>query len=751
MWRSLSFLALTAIFTSTAFAQNPFEELHSFTVTTSDRYDMHAVVTEVDIGNYKTVKSQALVICPTGTADLNDAKCNASYKRTGNANDLGGILIDAKQGDTIDVNLINELPAHTSMNHCMDGHGWDNSDGWVANYGLVNLHTHGLLVKPYGRETTDGVSTYGDYVYDCTQQGVTAETIFPSMHYKIAIPADTTQPSGMNWFHPHVHGIAKAQVSSGMAGMLAVGAPQDYLCLSPDNTANPPTCNDKPDAFHNIQVRNMLLRDAQIVQLGTSLKWLNHADETPDFCEPDKISEITGECKMRGDLTVPDSDLAGSTLVPSDGRWVYTINGVQYPEWSLETGKTGEIWRLQNASANITYLLSLRLVGEGMKRKFQVLSMDGAGLAPGAKSTELPGAIEEILLMPGSRADIYVDGGKDNSGNVCSAAIPCPKEDFQLVTAAYQAGFAPDDADTWPQISLAKFSLPDRTIAGSLLSLRIPPSNGSRNFSSSVRATDAEKVTAIMKNCMDVPDDKTAATYLDLMTKVQGGNAYRRVYFGIAKDGAGNEAFLLGNTIVEGNTEMTPAGVPINADNPVELRQASMTDDKANLCVLFGEGTEKWELINVSKEVHNFHIHQMKFSVESDTKKWRTPSDLDLQQLPNSIVLNSGKYPLLHDTIVVPRGYSNCALAINTVRDNTVDPPTVRFLLDPTQTCNGSERSVNNTSGMLPISLSFNGAYLQSPVNKPAKFPFHCHILEHEDLGMMAKIAVIGSDPIMSP
>ncbi len=758
----LSYFTLLACLSSNALAQataNSFVDLRIFEAKdgsgTAQTYDVHATVTNVDIGDTKNVSSQTLVICPRGKP-VDDLTCNATYKRSSVASEMGGVLIQAEPGNTLDMNLINEIAAGTVPTHCMDKHAW-NATGWKAESGLVNLHTHGLLVKPDPRRT-DG--TYGDYVYDCTQQGAAAAPVFPNMHYKIDIPGGAeSQPKGMNWFHPHVHGIAKAQVSSGMAGMIAVGNPEDYLCLKQNSDG---TCGDDPAAnpFANITTRHMLLRDAQLVQLADAGPWFNNANEDPGFCDPASISAIPGECGMVDGFTIIDT-----TVQPFAGKWVYTINGVQYPQWQLGAGQTGEIWRLQNASANITYKLSMRLLDvsgneTGKRRSFQVLSMDGAGLPSPNNSTVKPGVISELLLMPGSRADIYIDGGVNVDGVSCAdAGVNCPKEVFNFTTGAYQAGFVPGDADTWSEIALGKFILPQRTLALASLALKPQQQLASMRIQNAVAsASDQQIMDSIIANCMDVenPNDPAltaaaAATYLENMRKVGDGRAYRRLYFGISTNLAGKEVFLLGDTIVDrsaGNKEFTHSGDEITTLNPVELREVNMHDPKANLCVLFGAGMERWELVNVSKEVHNFHIHQMKFAVDPDPANWRTPSDIDRQTLPDSLIVKAGTEALMHDTIVVPRGDSSCVAAIQNL-PTTIAPAVDRFILRPyPNPCNGS--GANNgtgqyydTSGMLPIQMNFNGGHLESKVGTPYKFPFHCHILEHEDAGMMAKIAVV--------
>ncbi len=94
---------------------------------------------------------------------------------------------------------------------------------------------------------------------------------------------------------------------------------------------------------------------------------------------------------------------------------------------------------------------------------------------------------------------------------------------------------------------------------------------------------------------------------------------------------------------------------------------------------------EEWHVVNVTYEIHDFHIHQIHFLIES---------------------INGVKqaHPHWADTVIVPhrRGIGNGSI-----------PGSVVLLLD-----------------------------FRDPVIK-GEFVFHCHILDHEDQGMMAKIQVI--------
>jgi suppressor of ftsI len=75
----------------------------------------------------------------------------------------------------------------------------------------TNLHVHGMHVSPAGRS---------DNIFLHIDPG-------DSFDYEYAIPAD--HPSGLYWYHPHLHGLTTEQLSSGMAGALIVEGELDQL------------------------------------------------------------------------------------------------------------------------------------------------------------------------------------------------------------------------------------------------------------------------------------------------------------------------------------------------------------------------------------------------------------------------------------------------------------------------------------------------------------------------------------------
>ena len=122
---------------------------------------------------------------------------------------------------------------------------------------------------------------------------------------------------------------------------------------------------------------------------------------------------------------------------------------------------------------------------------------------------------------------------------------------------------------------------------------------------------------------------------------------------------------------------------------PMESRPASVVEVEPN-------SVEEWTILNFTHEIHNFHIHQLHFRVmESDDK------------------FVEGR---MLDTINVPMALPDA----NWSPDDPVTPGRVRLLM----------RFRQNISG---------------------EFVFHCHILSHEDKGMMGLIRVIDPGRQRSP
>ena len=140
------------------------------------------------------------------------------------------------------------------------------------------------------------------------------------------------------------------------------------------------------------------------------------------------------------------------------------------------------------------------------------------------------------------------------------------------------------------------------------------------------------------------------------------------------------------------------------------------------ICLPLGPGQkpvhETWELVNLATENHNFHIHQTKFRTVDPTKGAGSPLSATLDPSAGAGVMEDEM------TLQIARPIPAFA--------NTI---------------------ANNQNGYCTIAQWRSGicankpAVIDIPFAETGEFVYHCHILEHEDAGMMAKIQVVPAPP----
>jgi plastocyanin len=162
------------------------------------------------------------------------------------------------------------------------------------------------------------------------------------------------------------------------------------------------------------------------------------------------------------------------------------------------------------------------------------------------------------------------------------------------------------------------------------------------------------------------------------------GDHRRRIFFGVPA--SNKNGYGLGSEEVDENDHPVPG----------TFRDIAVFDPSLiSVCLPLGPGnkpvTEEWELVNVSAEAHNFHIHQAKFYVLP-------------QNAPEG---DAGK---LMDNVSLPNGGATCDGTVATWRSGHCKVATV---------------------------------VVRIPFSEPGDFIYHCHIGEHMDSGMMARIRVI--------
>jgi L-ascorbate oxidase len=330
-------------------------------------------------------------ICPRSSAIGN--QCPAGSPTTSY---YGGIRLALQKGDQLKFRLVNQLPPIDKVTLANLG------DGVNLPKNPTNIHTHGMVVQ--ARAPTLSNPTFGDDIFvEIYNRANGLPVPDPHSHgavvigyadYQIDVPPN--HPSGLFWFHPHVHGIAVNQVSGGMAGIITVGAVGDYA--SGDLRKTP---------FPESNVRYLVFKDMQVLAGGT-YNFANGSAPVADgtvlyqqdatFCTqyPATPTEARqGSC--------PGANIAGDNDY-TGGTWFFTVSGQPFPTIPI-TAPDGEIWRLTNAGANVTYDLELINDATQAPMIMQLVSVDGVSIdvppsTPVGAQMQLGGVRFKIVACP---------------------------------------------------------------------------------------------------------------------------------------------------------------------------------------------------------------------------------------------------------------------------------------------------------------------------------------------------------------
>ncbi len=604
--------------------------------------------------------------------------------------DYGGVRLALKAGDVLKIRLVNRLPLldPAKVKHA--------PEPGKANLfrNPTNLHTHGLIVP--ARAPTLDDPTFGDYVFveiynpangtpvpEPTHQHGSIKMDFAD--YRIDIPPN--HPSGAFWFHPHVHGISLNQVSAGMAGIITIGNVQDYIEAPPST------------------VRHLILKDMQVLDAGT-LQYDSgpvtvvdgevQNQQIADFCEQ---RDNGGPNSRRGFCSgQPDEHGTGNSFIGS--RWYFTINGQVFPTVHMSS-PDGEIWRLTNASAQFSYRLNLVDDATRMPMLMQLIAIDGVsinvppGTEPGtlmrmgankftlidcpSGTSLLPVCVQDLVMMPSSRAEVWVA-----YRNAQGAVVAPPSG----ATATFRQGIINlgPAGEAWPELKLAKVEFAHPAAARTAVAVS---GNAGAILSPNgvVAAATARPAAALSTDgCPQLADGHR-----------------RRIFFGTENPSDPDTKFGLGYEEIDQNGDVVPGTlVPVSAFDPA----------RTLVCLPLGPGGlpahETWELVNLATEIHNFHIHQTKFKVLDATALVQTP----LSSAASTPVI-------MEDNIPLPFAFAS----IPDVEDNQGGYCTIE-----------QWRTRQCTSRPIVVDIPFSVL---------GEFVLHCHILEHEDGGMMAKIRVV--------
>ncbi len=591
-------------------------------------------------------------------------------------------IVSASPGDTLRFDIVNHLTAAEPEG------------------GITNFHAHGIIASPRP------CNPLGDYILVEDQPGQTT-------HYRMDIPvalpghmfgndsAPRPYPSGLLWFHAHLHGTTHDSVMAGQSGLLYIGDLHADLRAAPNLDASTASTLDRTDvvylALRDIQLTVPPAAEPDTVTPGTNATWVKGEDYNTGLCPsvanpplPPAPGEFSGPgyCGVHGT----------STSAP-DTVWMYTVNGQYYPTITFRPG-AHQIWRIANLSASATYVLQLVDDATGQPQVLNVLALDGlvAGTsAPGATDLHVGVKLKNLLLLPASRAEVFV-------ANVAGTKT----RPMTLRTTGITTGPA---GDPWPQMSLARVVM-EPYAAGPTPQTVLDPT---------LLETDAAAIP------LDVTLPNAARTLSPVIAPVAGIAPVNCVTLPLNTTVRRRVTFSETPTEFELQSEVvTPNGTPIDASHTIGPEQFPMAAATApnsvpHVCPRLGT-REVWELVNTTQELHNFHIHQTKFrlSVQSDPG---APENLVAVQDPSGLIAHyepeaQGAVPdadvdMWHDTLPVPPAS-----------------------LD------------GKTPGRTFVTIPFFAT------QQVGDFVFHCHYLDHEDGGMMAiaqvwdPTVVASTDPI---
>jgi FtsP/CotA-like multicopper oxidase with cupredoxin domain len=257
--------------------------------------------------------------------------------------------LHVKPGDTLNITVTNNTPASPlgemfSPPNCGDT-TVEQTDDAVGS--AVNIHYHGTNVTP-----------------QCHGDNVTKTIINSGSTFQYSFTFPTDEPSGLYWYHPHIHGLAERDVLGGAAGALIV------------------------DGIENVQPAVSGLRQRVLV--------------IRDQLQVDGLAEAAGNCGV----DVPFQDISVN-YVPIDSHQSSSGNVTFTPAvLHMNHGET-QFWRVSNSASDS--ILNLQVVYDGVAQALQVVGIDAVpvnsqdGTQPGH-----PIPVTQFRLPPASRVEFLV-------------------------------------------------------------------------------------------------------------------------------------------------------------------------------------------------------------------------------------------------------------------------------------------------------------------------------------------------------
>jgi len=237
-------------------------------------------------------------------------------------------------GDRLVINITNNTPT-TSFKMALNPPNCGSSEMTSSS---LNLHFHGTDLSP-----------------QCGQDEVIRTTINSgeTLTYSVRIPDD--EPPGLDWYHPHIHGLAEAAVQGGASGAIIIDGFRDFQ-----------------PAISVVPQRVLMIRDQILAE-----------EATPRGAVPS------------WDLTVNTVPIAFPTEIPA----------------AIEMRPSEkQLWRVANATSNT--ILDLMVVYDGKPQPLQIVGLDGVPIRSesGNANHGLNLWATHVLIPTAGRAEFIVQG-----------------------------------------------------------------------------------------------------------------------------------------------------------------------------------------------------------------------------------------------------------------------------------------------------------------------------------------------------
>ena len=608
----------------------------------------------------------------------------------------GGVRIQLEPGDDFRVRLVNCLPKVARDQPYPGEFRHVGAEGdTLLQYNPTNLHTHGLLIEP--RCATGPDDPYGDWIFVLA---IDPRNAFPPE----LVGRHSCQPTG-----PGVDRAGRGHHSASW-DITPDGVVSYRFRIPSDHPAGLYWIH--PHA-HGLSLNQVSAGLAMLLTIGhpdylcgapgcakgiapASLRHLVLKDAQ---VMPDGRLKLQQDSEFCGKPDPGDSQVRGDGLCrgsgPSygGGSWVLTVNGQVHPTIDT-TDATGQVWRILNASPNATYWLALQDPESSRDLPVQVLSVDGVSL-------DIPAGTSVAALQTkvGRRMKVVPCPAAGSRVRSASAREPvCVDRLLMMPSARVEIRVAPRDGFP-PNAVLRTYAwntgpAGDDYPAVALASVRFPERISGASTAYVQLHGQSSRMLAPGGLLSRTTRRTGGAGPMAPRCRTVGGRQVRQIVFG--QPGKGVHA--LGYREVD-------AEQPLTSPGDLKLETFDHAADPT-VCVELGPGdrpvSETWELVNIAAEDHNFHIHQSRFELirtETPTEGTFEPERLDQARV-------------LLDNVPVPRGGPGCDGSVAAWQRGACVPSRV---------------------------------VVRIPFTIVGDFVYHCHILGHEDAGMMAKISVVPS------